>query len=506
MTVKDTILFGKYRVIRTLGRGRNGTVYLALHVELNEYRAIKQVPKEAADYSQFLREALLLKRFRHPGIPIVYDVFDDEQFSYLVEEFLEGNSLYDLVEKGGPLNQDTAVRYGIQICDLIHYLHSAEEIPVLYLDLQPRNLLVCHGQVKLLDFDHSDTAERSNQAVSRYGTPGYAAPEQWGNGRLDVYTDIYQIGAVLCYLLTGRTEREGPVPDEFGKLSAVIRRCLREDGEERYATARQVRDELMELHSNTERGVRLQSPPLIIALVGSRPGVGVTHLAIGLTVHLNRLGYPALYEEWNDSNDVRAMAENLSAPPDSYGIYTVFRQPMKPRYGQAVSLRSSSYPLIVRDYGTDMKAVLSDETAGQLTAVWLVRGGKWWERGVRIPEALSARKDFCVLQNQTVPGMTGYRKGAGEQTRCYRTPVFADPFQPGEDAASFYGEILSRTEALSGREDSPGRGGSGRKGFPGRQGFPGEKGFPGREGGSGLWACLGKARHRRESRSRGLSE
>ena len=157
MAEKDTILFGKYQLVRILGQGRSGTVYLAFHKELEEYRAIKRVPKSAACYEQFRKEALLLKRLRHPGIPLVYDLEEDAQYSYLIEEFLEGDSVYDLAAKRGPLNQDEAVAYGIQICGLVHYLHSAEDIPILYLDLQPGNLLVCHGQVKLLDFDHSDT-------------------------------------------------------------------------------------------------------------------------------------------------------------------------------------------------------------------------------------------------------------------------------------------------------------------------------------------------------------
>ncbi len=411
-------------------------MYLALHVELKEYRAIKKVPKAASDYEQFLKEALLLKRLRHPGIPIVYDVFDDSQYSYLIEEYLEGDSLYDLVNKRGPLNQETAIQYGIQICDLIHYLHSAEEIPILYLDLQPRNLIVCHGQVKLLDFDHSDTETGSNEASSRYGTPGYIAPEQRHRGQLGVYTDIYQIGAVMRYLLTGRSEQEVPVPDEFGRLSAVIRKCLRQHGEERYASALELREELQRLCSNTECISQSQSPPLIIALAGTRHGVGVTHLAVGLSVFLNQSGYLTLYEEANHSNDVRTMAINLDICPDSYGIYTIFGLPMRPLYGQAVSLKACRYPVIVRDYGTDISAL--EKTAGEISSVWLVKEGKWWAKQTQIEE------DFCILYNFMLPGALKRKEGGGAAGRSYRAPMFENPFRPGEEASSFYGELVSK--------------------------------------------------------------
>ena len=78
----STILFGKYELCRLLGRGRNGTVYLAKHKELEEYRAIKQVPKSCVDYDQFRKEDLILKDIRHPGIPVVYDLEEDEDFCY----------------------------------------------------------------------------------------------------------------------------------------------------------------------------------------------------------------------------------------------------------------------------------------------------------------------------------------------------------------------------------------------------------------------------------------
>ena len=90
-SVENTTLFGKYQLCRILGRGRSGTVYLAKHRDLEEYRAIKQVAKACVNYDQFRREALILKDIRHPGIPVVYDLEEDEDLCYLIEEFLEGD-------------------------------------------------------------------------------------------------------------------------------------------------------------------------------------------------------------------------------------------------------------------------------------------------------------------------------------------------------------------------------------------------------------------------------
>ena len=99
MDISDTILFGKYRLCRMIGRGRTGTVYLAKHESLGEYRAIKEVPKSDASYGQFLREARIMKDLHHPSIPIIYDLEETDTHCYLIEEFLEGESLTTLVQR-----------------------------------------------------------------------------------------------------------------------------------------------------------------------------------------------------------------------------------------------------------------------------------------------------------------------------------------------------------------------------------------------------------------------
>ena len=160
---------------RELGNGRSGTVYLAYHVELEEYRAVKVVPKSLADYDTFRKEALFLKTLRHLGIPIVYDVEEDTGYSYLIEEYLEGESLYALVKRMGSLSVKAAADLGIQICRIIQFMNSAEN-PILYLDLQPKNLLVCNGDLRLTDFDHAQYASDAAAFGERYGTIGFAAP------------------------------------------------------------------------------------------------------------------------------------------------------------------------------------------------------------------------------------------------------------------------------------------------------------------------------------------
>jgi len=475
----DTILFGKYQLIRILGRGQSGTVYLAKHLELEVYRAVKQVPKSCSDYQQFKREAMLLKRLRHPGIPIVYDLHEDETFSYLIEEFLEGDSFYDIIRKKGPLNPSSVIRYGIQLCGLVSYLHSAEEVPILYLDLQPRNLLLCHEQVKLLDFDHAETCTVANQQKERYGTPGFCAPEQRQDGELGVYTDVYQVGAVLAYLLTGQ-EEEGAIGQIAGNLGKIIRRCLRSDVKERYQSVAEIGRELELVRSKTDVSDN-QSTALILAFAGTRSGVGVTHLALGVSAYLNQRGYPCLYEEHNSSGDVRSMARWLGKELDSFGIVKLFGLPVKPWYGEAVQMPEHQYRVVVRDYGTDWRS--AGEAALQSfrcqsdslrmtfdVAVVLVTGGKWWqqEQGILVKRKLELlwqecgeREKMMLVFNQSIPGIAGHRwqaeHGSGSES-WLKAPFFSNPFRLTQEASMFYEELCRHVPGTDSAETRRGRG------------------------------------------------
>ena len=196
-----------------------------MHIGLEEYRAIKRISKRDADYDTFRGEALVLKELRHPGIPMIYDLEEDSEFFYLIEEYLEGYSLYALIVNQGPIQEAEAVRYGMQVCGLVAYMHSACEIPILHLDLQPNNLIICNGTVKLIDFDHAAGCRWANTAPKRFGTVGCAAPEQYASDRmLDQRTDIYAIGAVLRFMTAGTLREEA---GQSGALSEAFERIIR---------------------------------------------------------------------------------------------------------------------------------------------------------------------------------------------------------------------------------------------------------------------------------------
>lgn len=452
--IEDTTLFGKYQLCRVLGRGRSGTVYLARHKGLEEYRAIKQVPKTCSDYDQFRREALILKGIRHPGIPIVYDLEEDEKYSYLIEEFLEGDSLYALISEEGQFSTAMTIHYGIQICHLVSILHSAKPTPILYLDLQPRNLLICHDTVKLIDFDHAVTLEEAGELTLRYGTVGCAAPEQYTKEELDQTTDTYAIGAVLQFMLTGSYD-PGAAPVEARcdrmerQLRKIIQKCMSHNRTKRYQTAEQLGTALSKISGKTggkkgwlkqNRLVENQISSLTVAVAGTRPGVGTTHIAMGLTTYFRCCGSMAMYEEVNDTSAVRQMANALGKKADGSGIVRLFGLPMLPRYGEAVRLEKAEYRIVVRDLGSSWQELLQE----QADICLLVCGAKpWeWETTREALTGLGALPGLEVIYNQFCGQMNCRLPGPAKEVLCFRMPYEPNPFRCGKQARRVYQAIL----------------------------------------------------------------
>lgn len=433
--VKDIVLFEKYQLCRVIGTGQSGTVFLARHRQLEEYRVIKRVPKAFADYERFRREALILKELRHPGIPIVYDLEEDETYSYLIEEYLEGITLSALIQEQSHLSKAKVIRYGIQICRLVDCLHSAKPIPILYLDLQPKNLLLFQESVKLVDFNHAVPVTEANTATKRYGTIGWAAPEQYTKEQLDERTDIYAIGAVLYFLLTGAYPEKRPLipAQNWGReLSAVISTCLETAKEDRYQSVKALCEELIRLECGVPSKQYL--PSLTIACLGARPGAGVTHIAVGLSGYLARLGCSSLYEEKNQSGAVERLAGVFPGRRDEYGIFTIRGVRMKPDYGAAAALEPYPCQIRILDYGTNREAV-REETPD---AVILIRRGMWWNDGEpSCPDARDGGPGCIVVANQS---MKPSAETVGDRILC---PCFADPFLPGRRGRQFYRKLLS---------------------------------------------------------------
>lgn len=400
------------------------------------------VPKSMADYETFRKEALFLKTLRHPGIPLVYDVEEDSCYSYLIEEYLEGESLYALVKRMGSLSMKTAVNIGIQVCRLIQFMNTAEN-PILYLDLQPKNLIICREQVRLTDFDHARYAKDAGDFGERYGTVGFAAPEQYSGEPLDCRTDVYAIGALLYFMVKGTPPGREPEYDGewgFRKLMRIIRGCMAERKEERYPDAGELEQTLKELQEESEKEQAMQSQ--IITFAGAKPGIGTTHAALGMANFLARNGYSSLYQEEYDTAAARTLAKNMGVQADKTGVYHIGCTNIRPYYGNAVTFPYLYYPIIVKDTG----CIWQEEKRLPRADVYvLVCGGKWWETGdtLRAAGQLAPYGKVVLLFNHMTGGIRLSIPKTLSGFPCLFLPYFPNPFRAGRPVSDCYEKILN---------------------------------------------------------------
>lgn len=252
-----------YEWIQWLGSGGMGVVYLARHVQLERTVAIKVIrPERLADprsHQRFHREGTVAARLSHPNIVAVYDAAEVAGHHYLVMEYCEGVDLGQYVRRRGPLSMSEACNYARQIC---LGLEHARQRGLVHRDVKPGNCFVSDGVVKLLDMglarltDASDASSEIADDGVTLGTPDYLAPEQAADFRsADIRADIYSVGCLLFFLLTGhppfaggstaeklaRHAAEPPWLDPLRHrlppgLLALLGRLLAKRPDQRYAT------------------------------------------------------------------------------------------------------------------------------------------------------------------------------------------------------------------------------------------------------------------------------
>jgi len=263
MTHLET-LDNRYDVISHLGKGTMGSVYLVKRKSDEKELVVKKLIitstsglSERSAREIFQREFELLKRFYHPGLPEVYDTFRQDEQDYLALEYIKGETLEDIINKNNePFPVAQALKWVIEIAEILDYLHNSFEAPIVYKDLKPSNIIITpEGKPRLIDFGtsryynpdkHSDT--------HRLGTPGYAAPEQYQKkGQTNPQSDLFSLGVILFQLLTTYDPTVTPLkfpsmrslnPSITDKLEKIIKKSIQLEPLNRYISVMELKEEL----------------------------------------------------------------------------------------------------------------------------------------------------------------------------------------------------------------------------------------------------------------------
>jgi serine/threonine protein kinase len=267
----DTVLQSRYRIIRKLGEGGMGSVYLAIDGRFDSEVAIKETHfTDEALRKQFEREARLLNKLRHPAMTRVIDHFTENDGQFLVMDYVEGDDLSEMLEKrNAAFASEEVLQWADQLLDALSYLHK-QNPPVIHRDIKPKNLKLSHsGQIILLDFGlakgFAGQISRVTTSGSIFGyTPNYAPLEQVHGTGTDPRSDLYSLAATMYKLVTnftpsdvstragavigGRSDTLKPAsevnPQVTTAVSDVLRKGMAIDAEQRYSSAAEMRQAL----------------------------------------------------------------------------------------------------------------------------------------------------------------------------------------------------------------------------------------------------------------------
>ena len=278
MLSPETILQGRYRIVRQLGQGGMGAVYEAIDQRLDTTVALKETLfTDERLRKQFEREARLLARLHHQALPRVSDHFAEGDGQFLVMQFIPGDDLAEMMNrKRGPFPADQVLTWADQLLDALDYLHT-QDPQIVHRDIKPQNLkLTTRGQIILLDFGlakgQAGDVSRVTTGASIFGyTPNYAPLEQIQGLGTDSRSDLYALGATLYHLMTGVKPPDALTraaalvngqPDPLAPASeanpaiarevdAVLSKAMAQGREQRYATAADMRRALHETEQAT---------------------------------------------------------------------------------------------------------------------------------------------------------------------------------------------------------------------------------------------------------------
>lgn len=329
MLEQGSLLEGKYRIKHIIDTGGMSVVYLAVDEKLNQLRAVKEVRKDGTKDLELITRRLMaekeiLKKLKHPNLPQIFDVINEDGTYIIVMTLVEGISLDKVLNQKGPQPEEYVADWAIQMCNVFGYLHNLTP-PIIYRDTKPSNIMWTSdptgdtpGKVTLIDFGTAKEFKGVNIAdTTSLGTIGYAAPEQLVLGNVsDARTDIYNLGATMFNLLTGKVVGSPDmsilaVNKAFShSLDRIIRKCTQREKEARYQSVAELKADI--LHYREEESTDRKKMWQKVAIFAS---ACLLTVALGL---VSLWGFAGAEREMN--NNYEYMLQSAREPQDYYKV------------------------------------------------------------------------------------------------------------------------------------------------------------------------------------------
>ncbi|MCR4695463.1 MAG: protein kinase [Pseudobutyrivibrio sp.] len=344
---------GEYEVIKILHKSAATAVFLVNYKQIGDIRVLKSIDKSSPESNSILSEAHLLQGFKSPQIPTIYSVGETTDSNYLIEEYVNGQSLVEYLQEN-TIDKAKIIDIAIRICSVIEFMHTSLDEPILYRDMKPDHIILQGSEIKLIDFGISIKKSMSPLATPK-GTAKYAAPEQMRVGQLDESCDVYGIGKVIEYML-----ERSPSKDDY-KLKQIVAKATAKDCRLRIQTAGELRNLLQGLRGERVEKFAEKHLSKQIAIIGNDRSVGTTHIAIMLCSYLNKKGLSAYYKDMVGENVVKKLKDNLNKGYTKEGVFyhKHFRGIMS--YGPAVKSYLPPQGIYILDYGKTDIMPMTDE-------------------------------------------------------------------------------------------------------------------------------------------------
>ncbi|MFL6469004.1 MAG: protein kinase domain-containing protein [Pyrinomonadaceae bacterium] len=279
---EGAILNNRYEIIRKIGGGGMGAVYLASDNNLGGVlRAVKEMVQAHIEDDQqekaindFKRESMILSSLDHPAIPTIFDYFYDESECrfYLVMKYISGGDLAARIRSTpeGKIDEATVTEWALQIIDVLNYLHN-QPSTIVYRDLKPSNIMIDgnSGRIMLIDFGIARSiGQKEEKGVTAVGTMGYAPPELF-SGNVEPRSDIYSLGSTMFHLLTGADPQSNPLlifdfqknprprqinPRLSDQIERILMKSVEYSADARFASAADMRQVLEQHLANLRAG------------------------------------------------------------------------------------------------------------------------------------------------------------------------------------------------------------------------------------------------------------